>query len=99
MSTAISAAITVSFVVLSLAAVCSFVRVIRGPTFADRVLAIDLLALIGAGMMAVAGIAFDSALFLDIAMILVAAGFVGTAAFAQLVEQQALHGRDRDGAA
>lgn len=83
-----------SFLLLAFALVLAFGRVLRGPTLADRVLALDMIAIVGVGLMAVAGIAFDASVFLDVALILVAAGFVGTAAFAQLVEQQAAQRRE-----
>jgi multicomponent Na+:H+ antiporter subunit F len=75
--------------VLALAIVVSGIRVGRGPTIADRVLALDLTANAGAGLMAVGGIAFDDPVFLDVSLILIVTGFVGTAAFAQLIERGA----------
>lgn len=86
MSADVHTYVGLALVLLALAFVVSFVRVLRGPTVADRLLAIDLATNIGAGLMAVAGIAFDDHVFLDVSLILVVTGFVGTAAFAQLLE-------------
>jgi multisubunit Na+/H+ antiporter MnhF subunit len=73
---------------LALAFALSFIRVVRGPSPADRLVGLDLCANIGAGLMGVAGIAYDDHVFLDIAIIIVVTGFVGTAAFAQLLGTQ-----------
>jgi len=73
---------------LALALALSFIRVVRGPSAADRLVGLDLCANVGAGLMGVAGIAYDDHVFLDIAIIIIVTGFVGTAAFAQLIGTQ-----------
>lgn len=86
MSGTLASAVGFALLLLAVALVVSFVRVVRGPTVADRVLAVDLFTNVGAGLMAVTGIAFDDHVFLDVSLIIVVTGFVGTAAFAQLLE-------------
>ena len=90
MSGLISIAVGVGMTILALAIALSFIRLVQGPTLADRVLAVDVMTIAGVGLMAISGIAFDAEVFLDIALILVVAGFVATAAFAQLVEENVL---------
>jgi len=70
---------------LALALAVAFIRVIKGPSTADRLVGIDMSGNIGAGIMGVAGILYDEDVFLDIAIILIVTGFVGTATFAQLI--------------
>lgn len=94
MTPALTLTITIALGVLSLAVVLVFVRLVLGPTLPDRVLALDLMTIAGVAIMALGGIAFDSEVFLDVALILVVAGFIGTAAFARFVEQ---HARRRKG--
>jgi multicomponent Na+:H+ antiporter subunit F len=83
-----SISLTFAYVVLTVGLFACLVRVARGPSLADRVLAVDLMTVVGAGLMAVAAISFDDSVFLDVALILIVTGFVGTAAFAQLIERQ-----------
>ena len=80
--------ITFAYIALAIGLLACFVRVVHGPSLADRVLAVDLMTVSGAGLMAVSAIAFSDSVFLDIALFLIVTGFVGTAAFAQFIEQQ-----------
>jgi multicomponent Na+:H+ antiporter subunit F len=88
MTTAITLCTTFALGALTLALVVCFAAVVRGPSLADRVLAVDLLTISGAGLMGVTGIALDDDVFLDTALILIATGFVSTAAFAQFIERK-----------
>jgi multicomponent Na+:H+ antiporter subunit F len=85
-----------ALVTLAVAVAVCFVRLLRGPTFADRVLAVDLATIAGAGLLAVAGIRFDDSMFLDVALILLVAGFVATAAFAQLIAMQRVRSEEQE---
>jgi multicomponent Na+:H+ antiporter subunit F len=93
MTTILNVSLALALGALALAIMVCFVRIVRGPTLPDRVLALDLLAIAGAGLMAVAGISFDSDVFLDVALILVVTGFVGTAAFARFIEGREIRPR------
>ena len=74
--------------VLALAAVLGFVRLLRGPSLPDRVVAFDLLATVGVGISAVYSMAYDQPVFLDVAVILALISFVGTVAFARYIEER-----------
>lgn len=88
MTTFVSLCLAYGFAVLAIALAACLARIVRGPTLADRVLAVDLSTIAGAGLMAVIGVTFDDTVFLDIALILIVTSFVGTAAFAQFIERQ-----------
>jgi multicomponent Na+:H+ antiporter subunit F len=74
---------------LSLAIVLSFVRLFRGPSLADRVVALDFMSSLGIGMMAVYAIATNQAILLDVAIIVALISFLGTVAFAYYLERRA----------
>jgi multicomponent Na+:H+ antiporter subunit F len=74
--------------VLALAAVLGFVRLLRGPSLPDRVVAFDLLAAVGVGISAVYSMAHDQPVFLDVAVVLALISFVGTVAFARYIEER-----------
>ncbi|MEW6299668.1 MAG: cation:proton antiporter [Thermodesulfobacteriota bacterium] len=74
---------------LSVAIVLAFVRLVRGPSLPDRVAALDLIATLGVGMMAVYAIATDQPVFLDVAIVLALISFLGTVAFAYYLERRA----------
>lgn len=72
---------------LTLALLLTFVRVLRGPTMADRVVAIDLMASLAIGVIAVYAIASDNPVVLDIALVLALLSFLGTVAFGFYLER------------
>lgn len=77
-------------VILSLALVLVLYRVVRGPTVADRIAALDLAAVIAASFIGVICIRTDNAAYLDVAVVLAILTFLGTVAFSRYLERRAL---------
>jgi multicomponent Na+:H+ antiporter subunit F len=73
---------------LVLAAMVGFYRLLAGPTRADRVIALDLLFAVAVVLTICAALASGSPAFLDVAIGLSLVGFVATIAWARLVDQQ-----------
>ena len=73
---------------LALAALLGFVRLLRGPSLPDRVVAFDLLATVAVGISAVYSMAHDQPVFLDVAVVIALISFVGTVAFARYIEER-----------
>lgn len=69
------------FPILCLALLLVMVRLIRGPKFADRIVALDLIITIGIAIIGVFAILSEKSTFLDAAMLLALIGFLGTIAF------------------
>jgi len=65
------------------------VRLVRGPGLANRVVALDVIAVLGAALTAVLAIQFDVRVFLDVTVILALVSFIGTVAFAYYIERGA----------
>jgi multicomponent Na+:H+ antiporter subunit F len=61
------------------------IRVILGPTIADRVLALDQMVAISIGFIAIIAVRTGFELFIDIALALGLVGFLATAAFARYI--------------
>lgn len=73
---------------LSLAIVFTFIRVIIGPTAADRVVALDILTGVGIGFTVVIAMLTGQALFIDVALLLALLAFIGTVAFAYYLDRR-----------
>jgi multicomponent Na+:H+ antiporter subunit F len=84
-----SLAAVVILPLLSLAIIMTFVRLVRGPSLPDRVVALDLMATIGIGFIAVYAVATDQPVFLDVGTVLALISFLGTVAFARYIERRA----------
>ena len=78
----------VAMAVLGLAMVLAVVRLLRGPTLADRVVALDLLAFFSAGVVALAAVVSDRAELVIVAVVVALLTFMGTAAFALYLERK-----------
>lgn len=61
------------------------VRVVKGPTLPDRILALDMLVAVAIGFIAVLGLRSGFTLYVDIAIALGLVGFLATVAFARFV--------------
>jgi multisubunit Na+/H+ antiporter MnhF subunit len=80
-------ALAVTLTMLALAAVLTFIRLVRGPTLPDRVIALDLIGVLGVCMLVVAAAATRQRAFLDVAMVIALISFVGTVAYARYLER------------
>ncbi len=70
-----------------IALVLAAVRLVRGPSLADRVVALDVIAVLGAALTAVWAIRYEQPVFLDVTVVLALVSFVGTVAFAYHMEK------------
>ncbi|MNS62289.1 Na(+)/H(+) antiporter subunit F [compost metagenome] len=85
MNTALYWAASFAMVCFALGMVFATVRLLRGPTAQDRVLALDTLYINGMLMMLVFGIRSGSSLYFDIALLIALFGFVGSTAMARFL--------------
>ncbi len=74
---------------LTLALLLSIVRLIRGPTLPDRILALDLITTLALGFIVLVAILTRLYLYLDIAIGLGLVGFLSTVALARYVLKRA----------
>jgi multicomponent Na+:H+ antiporter subunit F len=70
-------------------------RLLRGPSLTDRVVALDLITTIGVAMSALYATIHDAPVFLDVAILVALISFVGTIAFARYVERRRVDRNDR----
>lgn len=75
---------------LALAIAIVFVRLVRGPSLPDRVVALDLIGTLSIGLIAAYAIAFNEPIFLDVAVVLALISFLGTIAFAFYVQRRGM---------
>lgn len=76
----------VALVMLALSLVLAFVRLAAGPTLPDRIVAMDLIGVLTAGLLVVSAAATLERAFLDAAMVIALLAFIGTIAYARFVE-------------
>lgn len=74
--------------ILILAVFIAFVRLVRGPSLPDRIVALDLIGTLSIGVIAAYAIALNDPIFLDVAVVLALIAFLATIAFAFYVERR-----------
>ena len=78
---------TVVLNVLVVALFLAFIRLVRGPSLPDRVVALELCGTVVVGMIAVQAIMTEQSVLLDVAIALALVSFLGTVAFARYVQR------------
>lgn len=82
-------ALSITLVVIVASMVMTFYRLAKGPTLADRVVALDLLGILMVAFAAVYAIATKEAAFLDVAIGFALVAFLSTVALARYGERRA----------
>ena len=85
----VTEAAILALAMLSVALFLALIRLARGPSLPDRVIALDLMGTIAVGIITVYAIATQQPVFLDVAIVLALIAFLGTVAFARYVEKRA----------
>jgi multicomponent Na+:H+ antiporter subunit F len=78
-------------ILLGLAAVLAFIRLLRGPSLPDRVVSLDFITTIAVAICGAYAVTTDQPVFLDVAIVMALITFVGTVAFARYLERA--HGK------
>lgn len=79
--------IWISYVMLSATLILAFVRLVRGPSLPDRVVALELMASLTVGFIGVYALTTDQTAFLDVAMVLALTAFLAAVGFARYLER------------
>ncbi|MDX1612975.1 MAG: cation:proton antiporter [Candidatus Promineifilaceae bacterium] len=85
-----AAALYVAMPIMGLGLLLAFARAMRGPRLPDRVVALDLLVMLGIGIMAAYAIAFEQESLLDIITVVALINFLATVSFAYYLEQRGM---------
>ena len=80
-------AINTAYIILGLALVLTFLRLARGPSLPDRVVALELIALLTVGIIAVHTVDSGVPAFLDVAIVLALTSFLAAIGFARYIEK------------
>lgn len=79
--------INTAYLLLMLALLLGFVRMVKGPSLPDRVVALELITSVVVGIVGTHAIATGVASFLDLAIVLALTAFLAAIGFARFLEQ------------
>ena len=77
----------ITLVTLGVALLVAVIRLVKGPTLPDRVVAMDLIGVLVVGLIVVLAASSGVRATLDAAIVIALIGFVGTVAYATYVER------------
>lgn len=81
-------AVSISYALLAGSLVLIFFRLTTGPTFPDRIMALDFISAIVMCFIGVYAISSGVSDFIDVAVVVALMGFLGSVGFARFVEQE-----------
>lgn len=84
---ALTAPFVISLTMLAAAAVLTFIRLLKGPTLPDRVIAIDLIGVLMVCLLVVTAAVTAQQALLDVGMVVALISFVGTVAYSRYIER------------
>ncbi|MEW6152401.1 MAG: monovalent cation/H+ antiporter complex subunit F [Actinomycetota bacterium] len=79
---------TVAFAILAVAVFLCLARLVRGPSLADRIVALDTVLVLIVSGIAVGAARTGSGVFLDVLVVTALLGFVGTVNVARFIERR-----------
>ncbi len=88
MSPILSTAVDISFVLVMLGVVGGFIRLVKGPSLPDRVVALDMMTVLIVSFCGLYAILSEQTAFVDVAIVVAVIGFLATVALARYVERR-----------
>lgn len=88
--------IYVSFLMVMLSLAIAFIRLAKGPTLADRVVALDMMTVTIIAVCGVVVVGTGEAALLDVALVLALVGFLATVALARFAERRDARKEERE---
>lgn len=88
--------LTISLILVGIATVITFSRIIIGPTFPDRVIAMDVVGVNLISAIAIVSILFNTRAFFDVILVLGIIAFISTISFSKFIERGVIIERKRD---
>ena len=76
-----------AFILMVVATLLGFYRLVRGPTVIDRIMSFDAVVLCAVGLIALLSRAWATPLFLELILIVSCLGFFGTVAFVSYLKR------------
>jgi len=78
--------IYIAFSLIMLGLILGIIRFVKGPTAADRVVALDTMSIIATSGFALMALVFERYIYIDVALIYAVLGFIGVIVIARYLE-------------
>ena len=79
--------VTVFLTIIGLGVILCFLRMVKGPTAADRAVAVDTLSTVTTALLVLLGYVFKRYVYLDVSLVYALLTFIGAVAIARFLEK------------
>ncbi|MEO0359159.1 MAG: cation:proton antiporter [Pseudomonadota bacterium] len=86
----LSWAVNIGFILVVAAVAMALLRMIKGPSLPDRVVALDMMTIAIVAFCGLSAVRTGESAFLDVALVLALVGFLATVALARYAERQVI---------
>ena len=80
--------LVITNVILLIGLILAFIRLVKGPTLPDRIVALDIITILIVGFIVTHAIGSNTSVYLDVAITIALISFIGTVAFARYLERR-----------
>ncbi|WNF37677.1 Na(+)/H(+) antiporter subunit F1 [Bacillaceae bacterium IKA-2] len=88
--------LNIALMIMSLSVAVCFVRVIKGPTMSDRVVALDTIGITMIGIIGIIMIIQNTLAYAEVILVIAVLAFIGTIALAKFIEGGVVFDRDHN---
>lgn len=88
--------LTTALILFGVAIFITFIRIIIGPTFPDRVIAMDVIGVNLISAIAIVSVLFSTIFFFDVILVLGILAFISTISYSKFLERGVIIERKRD---
>ena len=78
--------IYIAFSLIMLGLILGIIRFVKGPTAADRVVALDTMSIVATSAFALMALVFERYIYIDVALVYAVLGFIGVIVIARYLE-------------
>ena len=88
--------IWIALILVVLAIIGIMIRIFRGPSLPDRLIALDAVGVLLISSIALISIVFDTIFFIDVILLIAIMSFIATVSFAKFIEKGEIIEHDRN---
>ncbi|OIJ16190.1 Na(+)/H(+) antiporter subunit F [Anaerobacillus arseniciselenatis] len=88
--------LTIALIIMALSILVCFIRVVKGPTMSDRVVALDTVGITLIGIIGIVMIIQNTLAYADVILVIAILAFIGSVALAKFIEGGVVFDRDHN---
>ncbi|MFN7251309.1 MAG: Na(+)/H(+) antiporter subunit F1 [Anaerobacillus sp.] len=88
--------LNIALIVMSMSILVCFIRIVKGPTMSDRIVALDTIGITLIGVIGIIMVIQNTLAYAEVILVIAILAFIGTIALAKFIEGGVIFDRDRN---